>query len=228
MKINSFSLFLVSFLLIIFFMSCAEIPKPGIAVPENAVWEEASVVKNKDMTSFMAKGEMTFWVDGSKFSGDYEIFSKDTEDWRINIHGPFNMLVAIMIINGDMAHVFHDDKWNTKPWKYISRETFGVHVSKKILSAMLGGAYTVSGECTAVETGTLCREKDTFYRFDGTLREIRGPGFYVVLRDGCWTGIRNGKRVFVFKNFEILPKQHFDNYIFERPDKKETDIFENI
>ncbi len=228
MKINSFSLFYSCFIVLIFFLSCAEIPVPGIAVPENAVWEEANVVRNKDMASFRAKGEMTFWVDRSKFSGDYEIFSRDKEDWRINIHGPFNMLVAVMIINGETAHVFHDDKWDTKPWKYISRETFGVSVSKKVLSAMLGGTYTISGECTVVETGTVCRENDTFYRFDGELREIRAPGFYVVFRDGRWTGVRNGRRVFVFKNFETLFQQNFDDYIFERPDKEETDIFENI
>ncbi len=222
----SFSLFL--------FVSCASVPVSGIMEDDEYEWETKRFSMNENHEVFTATGEVTMWVDDvrykGRFSGDYQAFSSSPYKWRIVITGPFNMSVATVIINGTDAHIFHDGMWESKPWHVISSGLFNSYVDGNLFSVMLGGRFNFNGKCAdAGRDRKVCKMSDIYYLIDkDKIVEIKSGDLYAVYEDGRWTGVKEEKHAFIFRNKKVEKVDELPESIFQLPSDDEEDEFDAL
>ena len=225
---NKFFYFFVFF---IFLTSCSIIPKSRIDLTAKYSWHKQTLILNPKMLSFESEGELSLRVKGKHYNVLFEMFSKDEDKWRMEILGPFNMHLATIIINGNKAFVFHNDKWDNGLWRIVSQNTFGVFIPAKVLSAMVGGKFKINGQCTKINEGTLCREDIFSYYLiekNNNLIEIRSVNVYLTRKKNHWIAVKNMK-----KSFEMIvnsTKQNLNikDSLFQKPTKKEKNLLDEI
>jgi len=216
------------------FISCASVPQSGIVEKDDYEWENRKFQINSENDVFAATGEVTMWVDDvrykGKFNGDYQAFSASPYKWRIVITGPFNMSVATVIINGLDAHIFHDGKWESKPWHIISNGLFNSYVDGNLFSVMLGGRFNFSGQCTETGKDTkLCKMSEIYYLVkEGKVTEIKSGDLYAVYDEGKWIGVKNDKYAFIFRNKKVEKMDELSESLFQLPIEDEEDEFDAL
>lgn len=226
-------LFLTVAFVSLIFASCSTVPKKTINTDSSYSWTKERFELDPQNQSFSAEGEVTMWIDSvqfkGKFNGDYQILSSERSKWRMIITGPFNISVATVIINGMAAHIFHDGKWESKPWPEISAGLFNADVDGDVLSVILGGRFKFDGECAEIsENSKLCKMNEIYYKFAGNqIVEILSGDLYAIRKDGSWTGVRNGKYAFIFKNKDFDNTVLLKDSLFGLP-VEEKDEFDDL
>ncbi len=211
-------------------ISCASVPQSGIVENDSYEWKNKSFELNSENAVFTATGEVTMWVDDvrykGRFNGDYQAFSASPYKWRIIITGPFNMSVATVIINGLNAHIFHDDRWESKPWHEISNGLFNSYIDGNLFSVMLGGKFRFNGQCAGIgRNSELCRMNGIYYLMEGDkVVEIKSGELYAVLDEGRWIGVRDNRHAFIFRNKKVESLESLPEAIFDPMDDEEDEF----
>ncbi|MGI6394603.1 MAG: hypothetical protein ACOX2F_07740 [bacterium] len=227
-----FKVFAAGFLLFCL-ASCSTVPVKTIDLESSYSWSSEKFELNPQNQSFSAEGDVTMWIKSAefkgKFTGDYEILSSDSDKWRIIITGPFNISVATVIINGQSAYIFHNGKWDSKPWDEISGTLFNANVDGNLFSVVLGGRFKFNGECSKTsENSRICKMNDTYYKLvDSKVVEILSGELYTVKEKGKWIGVRNGRHAFIFKNKKLNNNLSLNDSLFSLP-LDEPDEFEDL
>ena len=225
-----------SLLFVIFFaltaVSCSTMPKKSIVMDGNYSWSNESFDLNMKNQSFSADGEVTMWIDNEryrgKFNGDYEILSSSGSKWRIVITGPFNISVATVIINGMVAHIYHDGIWESKPWPEISGGLFNADVDGDMFSVILDGRFSFKGQCAPDGENKLCRMNGIYYKVvDEKVVEMLSGDLAVVNKEGKWIGLRNDEYAFIFEKSSLDNTVTLKESLFHLPQEKE-DAFDDI
>lgn len=213
-------------------VSCSTMPKKSIVMEGNYSWSNESFDLNMKNQSFSADGEVTMWIDNEryrgKFNGDYEILSSSGNKWRIIITGPFNISVATVIINGMVAHIYHDGIWESKPWPEISGGLFNADVDGDMFSIILDGRFSFKGQCAPDGESKLCRMNGIYYKVaDEKVVEMLSGDLSVINKEGKWIGIRNSKYAFIFEKSKLDNTVILKESLFHLPEENK-DAFDDI
>jgi len=222
-------LLLLSFFSLVLATACGPRFVSRIDLARQFDWEPEQFILNPDLETFHAEGAVSITANGDRHKVDYEIFRAAPTLWRIDVFGFFHTHGATVVIDGAMAHVFHNGVWeDPRPWPEVALNLFGMVFPYKVLSIMLGGRFDFAGECDETIEGKVCREGDLYYLIRrGILVEIKSTFFNIIYSEGQWRGeAKKNDEPFYLWPRKIEKRTEFDPAMFRTTYEK--DIFDEI
>ncbi len=207
------------------FGSCAVKHISRIDTAKSYKLKKESFSINSQKKSISLDGEISIRHQKGNFDGNFEIFYKYPNNYRIMIRGPFNIEIASIIINNEGVFSF-DKVWSEVEWSRVSYEIFGTQIPLETFSVLIGGASDFSGFCTAEEP-KICEKAGVWYLFEKeNPSEIKTGAVTIFKTENGWDGAgeKNSFSVVIEKREDYLFK---DNSFFETKTNKGND-FEDL
>ncbi len=221
--------FFLSFSLFFVVTACGPRFVSRIDISRQYEWKPAQITLNGELDTFYAEGTVSIINNGDRHKVDYEMFRAAPALWRIDIFGFLHTHGATVIVDGMNAHIFLDGAWEAPhPWPEISLNLFGIVLPYKVLSAMVGGRFDLTGECAEIVEGTVCHENGLYYLIRrGELVEIKDEHIDIIYSEDRWRGQSDAtSEPFYLWPGKIEKRTEFPQEMFKTT--REKDIFDEI